>query len=49
MEPFRPFGEEHAMGYYELPAEVLEDVTQPGPWVAKAIQVAASAKRLRRK
>ena len=43
MEPFRPFGEEHAMGYYEVPADVLEDVAQLEPWMRKAIDVAAKA------
>jgi len=41
MEPFRPFGEAHAMGYYE----VLEDAAQLAPWMKKAIDVAAKAKR----
>ena len=45
MEPFRPFGEAHAMGYYEVPADVLEDVAQLAPWMKKAIDVAAKAKR----
>jgi len=45
MEPFRPFGEENAMGYYEVPADVVEDATQLGPWVEKAIDVATRAKR----
>ena len=27
IEPFRPFGEDTAMGYYEVPADVVEDVT----------------------
>ena len=33
MEPFRPFGEDRAMGYYEVPADVVEDLAQlePGP------------------
>jgi DNA transformation protein len=44
-EPFRPFGEDQAMGYYEVPADVLEDVTQLDPWMRKAIDVAAKAKR----
>jgi DNA transformation protein and related proteins len=44
MEPFRPFGEESAMGYYAVPADVLEDTTQLDPWVRKAIDVAARAK-----
>ncbi len=45
MEPFRPFGEDHAMGYYEVPADVLEDVAQLDLWMRKAIDVAARAKR----
>jgi len=45
MEPFHPFGEEHAMGYYEVPADVLEDAAQLEPWMRKAIEVAAKAKR----
>jgi len=49
MEPFRPFGEENAMGYYEVPVDVLEDAAQLEPWMRKAIDVAARAKRGRRK
>ena len=45
MEPFRPFGEDSAMGYYELPADVVEDVAQLESWMRKAIDVAAKAKR----
>ena len=45
MEPFRPFGEDSAMGYYEVPADVVEDVTQLEVWMRKAIEVAAKAKR----
>jgi DNA transformation protein len=44
-EPFRPFGEAGAMGYYEVPADVLEDAAQLEPWMRKAIEVAAKAKR----
>lgn len=44
MEPFRPFGEDSAMGYYEVPVDVLEDVTQLEAWIKKAIEVAAAAK-----
>ena len=47
-EPFRPFDEEHAMGYYEVPADVLEDVVQLEPWMRKAIDVASNAKRKRK-
>jgi len=49
MEPFRPFGEEKAMGYYEVPVDVLEDATQLEPWMKKAIEVAVRAKRGKRK
>ena len=44
MEPFRPFGEDSAMGYYEVPADVVEDADQLASWVAKAIDVAGKAK-----
>jgi DNA transformation protein len=43
--PFRPFGEEHAMGYYEVPADVLENVAELEIWMRKAIDVAARAKQ----
>jgi len=45
MEPFRPFGEDHGMGYYEVPADVVEDAAQLATWMRKAIDVAAKAKR----
>ncbi len=44
MEPFRPYGEESAMGYYEVPADVLEDVARLELWMKNAISVAAKAK-----
>jgi DNA transformation protein len=44
MEPFRPFGEDSAMGYYEVPADVLEDATQLEPCMRKALEVAAKSK-----
>jgi DNA transformation protein len=49
MEPFRPFGEDGAMGYYEVPADVVEDALQLAPWMNKAIDVAAKAKQGKRK
>ena len=49
MEPFRPFGEDSAMGYYEVPADVVEDPVQLAPWMRQAINVAADAKRSKRK
>src|SRR5262245_32483559 len=49
MEPFRPFGEDNAMGYYEVPSDVVEDPVQLVPWVRKALDVAARAKRTKTK
>ena len=45
MEPFRPFEEDSAMGYYEVPADVMEDAVQLAPWMHKAIAVAKTAKQ----
>ncbi len=45
MEPFRPFGDDSTMGYYEVPVDVVEDGVQLASWVEKAIDVAATAKR----
>lgn len=49
MEPFRPFGEDSAMGYYEVPADVVEDIAQLELWIGKASDVAAKAKRRKSK
>ena len=49
MEPFRPFGEDSAMGYYEVPADVVEDSVQLAAWMKKAIDIAADSKRRKRK
>ena len=43
-EPFRPFGDERAMQYYELPADVLEDVDALRRWVEGALDVARRAR-----
>ena len=44
MEPFRPYGEDNAMGYYEVPADVVEDSVRLAAWMKKAIDVAAKAR-----
>ena len=44
MEPFRPFGENSAMGYYEVPANAVEDSVRLAAWMNKAIDVAAKAR-----
>lgn len=49
MEPFRPYGEESAMGYYEVPADVLEVPERLEVWMRKALDVAGRAKSTRKK
>jgi len=49
MDPFRPFGEDSAIGYYELPDDVVEDVNQLETWIKKAVGVAAAAKSSKNK
>ncbi len=49
MEPFRPYGDERAMQYYEVPIEVLEDGDALQRWAAKAIAVARRAKQRKKK
>ena len=49
MTPFRPYGEEgEVMGYYEVPADVLEDPEVLGAWVEAALAAARRAKKRRR-
>ena len=49
LRPFRPSDDPSGiMQYYELPADMLEDVETLRPWVVKAI-AAAAAKRMRKK
>ncbi len=48
MGPFRPYGDSgEAMGYYQVPDELLEDPEALRPWVEKAIAV-AGRKRVKR-
>jgi DNA transformation protein len=42
--PFRPFGEDNAMGYYTVPADVLEDADLLASWAAEALEVARRAR-----
>ena len=45
MTPFRPYGEEgEVMGYYDVPADVLENPEALGAWVEAAITVARRAR-----
>ena len=42
MGPFKPYGEGgESMGYYEVPADLLEDPDALRPWAERAIAVAA--------
>jgi DNA transformation protein len=45
MEPFRPYGDDRAMAYWEVPVDVLEDHDRLPAWALKALGVAATAKR----
>ena len=46
LQPFRPYGEDgEVMQYYEVAAEVLEDVDALREWVENAIGVARRARR----
>lgn len=45
MEPFRPYGDERAMKYYEVPIAVLEDADGLQIWAEKAIDVARRARQ----
>lgn len=49
MDPFAPFPDRDViMGYYQLPEEVLDDVSELGEWVAKAVDVAARTGKRRK-
>ncbi len=45
MGAFHPFGDDRAMGYFELPSEALEDTDELAVWMGKALKVAASKPR----
>lgn len=49
MGPFRPFPDAQPMGYYELPAELLDDADLLRPWIFKALDVARAARAGKRK
>ena len=41
MHPFRPYKDQsRIMSYYEVPADILESVTELEPWVEKALGAA---------
>jgi len=47
MGPFRPLqeGKNYAMGFYEVPADVLEEPEELARWAAKAYEVALRRRR----
>lgn len=47
--PFRPYGDERAMQYYELPADLLEDSETLRQWVNGATEAARRARASRRR
>jgi DNA transformation protein len=48
MPPFKPYGDERSMSYFEVPIEVLEDRDDLRDWTLKAIEAARWAARRRR-
>ena len=48
MGPFRPYDDDRAMNYFEVPADVLEDVDELREWVEKAVDVAKNARKGKR-
>jgi DNA transformation protein len=50
MGPFQPYGEEgEAMGYYEVPADLLDDPEQLRPWAEQSVAVARQKHGKRRR
>ena len=49
MGPFRPYGDDRAMSYYQVPIHVLEDLDVLRIWRDKAVLVAQNAKRSKRR
>lgn len=50
MTPFQPYGPAgETMGYYGVPADVLEDPDVLRPWAEQSIAVAGKAKKKKRK
>lgn len=49
MEPFRPYGDERSMNYYQVPADVLEDIDQLSTWVRDAVAVGRASRHSKRK
>lgn len=43
MGPFRPYGDDRAMAYFEVPVTVLEDVDVLREWAGAAVAVAQRA------
>ena len=41
MEPFRPGAKQTLKSFYEVPSEVVEDITELLTWVGKAIESAS--------
>ncbi len=45
MGAFHPFGDERAMGYFEVPADVIEDTDELEGWTRKTLKIAAAKAR----
>jgi DNA transformation protein and related proteins len=50
MGPFAPFGDDsHSMGYYEVPAEVLEDGDELSLWAGRAVEASLRSRAKKKK
>ncbi len=47
-EPFRPYGDDRAMSYFEVPVRVLEDRDELVTWIDRSYEVAGES-RVKRK
>lgn len=45
MDAFHPYGDERAMGYFEVPADVIEDTEVLEGWMRKALKIAGAKAR----
>lgn len=49
MKPFQPYGDDReTMGYYEVPADILEDPERLRPWAEQSVAVARQRRHKRR-
>lgn len=45
MGAFHPYGDDRAIGYFEVPEDIIEDSGELDGWMRKALKVAAAKAR----